>query len=113
MEIASWQLAGAIEAVRGSVPIENLASDALAKRLLGAIQRGHGTDVVDAHICCEHVPDDLELSVMADIVRLMGRVGIEPYAVVRALYPLDGQQLYRVSRWFISRYPGPPGGLPD
>lgn len=173
MEIASWQLAGAIEAVRGHVPIENLASDALAKRLMEAIplapqadgQRHPGQlpvteaslasalegfyldirppretmtihgqvadadalaaslfatlsrmaalrepepgDVVDAHICCEHVPDDRELSAMADIVRLMGRPEVEPYAVIRALYPLDGHQLHRVLRWLLARFPAP------
>lgn len=64
-------------------------------------------DVVDAHICCEHVPDDRELSAMADIVRLMGQAEVEPYAVIRALYPLDGHQLHRVLRWLLARFPDP------
>ena len=65
-----------------------------------------GDDVVEAHVCCEHVPDDQELSAMAEVIRQMGRVEIDPYAVVRALYPLNGHELHRVLRWFLARYPG-------
>lgn len=100
---------GRRDAIHGQVA----DADALAASVfatlsrMAALREPEPGDVVDAHICCEHVPDDRELSAMADIVRLMGRAEVEPYAVVRALYPLDGQQLHRVLRWLLARFPDP------
>jgi hypothetical protein len=64
-------------------------------------------DVVDAHICCEHIAEDPEVSAMARILRLMEARPFDPHAVIRALYPLDGPALPRVLRWFLARFPDP------
>lgn len=116
MEFTGKQLAGVLEefsltvrdeygqATHGVVMLPGQVAKAIIAQLsANAAHEG----VVDAHICCEHVPDDRELAAMAAILRLMEAHPFDPHAVIRALYPLDGPALPRVLRWFLARFPDP------
>lgn len=95
-----WKMGPTARLGRPEAVADVIASHSRGLRLCEA-----SDDVVDAHICCEHVPDDLELSAMAGITRLMGAETPDGHAVIRALYPLDGPALVRVTRWLLARFP--------
>jgi hypothetical protein len=73
MDITREQLAKALDRMReiyspGGAPYK-LSSDVLARELLIIIADTEtGSDVVDAHICCEHADADPELSAMAALL---------------------------------------------
>jgi hypothetical protein len=93
------------EFVRAQVADADVTAEALFAALawMAALRE----PVIDAHVCCEHVPDDCEVSAMADIVRLMGAEQPDAHAVIGALYQLNGPELARVLRWFLARFPAP------
>jgi len=94
--------------VFGTVQNPGAMADGLLLALRANAAHEPDGDVVDVHICCEHVPDDLELSVLVDLVRLMEAGTPDGHAVIRALYPLDGPALVRVLRWLLARFPADP-----
>lgn len=107
-------------AVNGQVDNPGAVAALVFKEHAAAVKRGDreepsrpepDDDVVDAHICCEHIAEDPEVSAMARIVRLMETNPLDGHAVIRALYPLSGPALPRVLRWFLARFPDP-GDLP-
>lgn len=83
MDVTREQLAGAIETVRLRVPIENLASDALAKRLLNAlpdVPAGPEPEVSRAHLCDDQCPADPELHAMAVLLPalpMVSKLGVD------------------------------------
>lgn len=113
MEITQGELAARLEGfhltVRCATGIANGMIDdpqAVARLIVAEVAAARARDgVVDAHICCEHVSEDPELSAMAEILRLMREPALDGRAVIRALYPLDGHTVHHVLRWFLARFP--------
>jgi hypothetical protein len=116
MEITQRELAARLEGFRLTVrsdsgPANGAVDDpqAVAQVLFSELAAAQARDgVLDAHIHCDCVPEDLELSVMAHILALMREPALDGHAVIRALYPLGGPALCRVLRWFTARFPAGP-----
>lgn len=82
-----WKMGPTAMLSRPEAVADAIASHSLGLRLNEAAEQG---DVVDAHIHCEHVPDDRELSAM-DTVR-------------RVLEPLRPDECARVLNWAQHRF---------